>query len=113
MPSDKFREGIIGLLQRARILKPEIGNYENHFMNESSNFRVKISNGWLNIPSEWARDQEVQPNWISEADIIEMTNRFELLGGSDSITEEVNKTEMLSEKPTGFWQKFLSLLGLK
>lgn len=68
--------GIIGILNRTRAYNPEIGNYQEHFINENFHFVVRLSNGRITIPRTMAEDQEVQPSSVSEERIKKVANTF-------------------------------------
>ena len=76
--STQYLNGILGLLNRAKAYNLAIGDYVEHFILQDSYFRVKLSNGWIDIPSEWAKDQEIMPISISEQDIDQMPSNAEI-----------------------------------
>ena len=64
--STENTNGVTGIVSEARILNPEIGNYEEHFINERFRYIVRLSNGRLEMSREIVQDYEIQPNSISK-----------------------------------------------
>ena len=71
--TDKNTEEIKGILDRARNINGEIGPYKQHFIDEDSNFAVKLENGMVEISAETAGTGEA----VSDAVIKEIAGRFE------------------------------------
>ena len=65
----KNKMGILSLINKAREYCNEIGDYEEHFVNERFDFTIKLNNGRLEISRTVAQDYEVQPGSISEVQI--------------------------------------------
>ena len=57
--------GVTGVTFLARTINPEIGSYEEHYINESFNFTVKLSNGAINMSIEVAQDYEARPSSVT------------------------------------------------
>ena len=62
--STENTNGVTGIVSEARILNPEIGNYEEHFINERFRYIVRLSNGRLEMSREIVQDYEIQ-SWRS------------------------------------------------
>ena len=113
--TNEYRNGVIGILHRAHVYNHEIGNYQEHLINEQFNFTVRLSNGIIFIPMTMAQDQEVQPSSISEDRIQRIANGFQCnnppIKQQDRQDNEL--TNSLAPRKLSLWQKLLSLLGLK
>jgi hypothetical protein len=57
--------GVIGMTFLARLINPEIGSYQEHYINELFNFTVKLSNGTINLTIEDAQDYEARPSSVT------------------------------------------------
>jgi hypothetical protein len=113
MKSNEFPNGIYRLVTQTKLQNSKIGVYIEHYINENLIFRVKFSNGWLNIPREWAQDEEVKLYSISEEDVKQMANSFEFIESIDNKKVEDIVVENLDVKTVSFWQKILIFFGLK
>lgn len=116
--SNDFQNGIFGLIERAKLQNPIIGDYIEHYLHDSmttenSFFRVTFSNGKLNIFREWARVQEVTPDFISKENIKQMADSFELIESVDNEKVEDSMTENLSTNTVSLWQRILKIFGLQ
>tara|TARA_Y100000991_G_scaffold104490_1_gene78707 strand:+ start:273 stop:617 length:345 start_codon:yes stop_codon:yes gene_type:complete len=111
--TNENRNGVVSILTRARANNPEIGSYQEHFINEQFNFTVRLSNGRIVIPMTMAQDQEVQPTSISEERIQRVANGFQSNNPTPpKQTVEVHNTE--ETKPElSFWRRILKLIGIK
>lgn len=113
--TDENRNGIIGILHRARVYNHEIGNYQEHMVNEQFNFAVMLTNGRIVIPMTMAQDQEVQPSSISEDRIQRVANGFQ--SNNLIARQQGNQANEPINSPArtnlSLWQKLLILLGLK
>lgn len=105
--------GIISIIERAKQYDTEIGNYEEHFINESFNYTVRVSNGRIVVPRSMAQDQEVQPSSISEDRIKSVAANFINDNPKQNINDTSTKKEVKISKNKGFWEKLFSILGLK
>lgn len=65
-----------GILSRARKYNHEIGNYEEHFVDDNIRYTLKLTNGRIIIPIEMAQDQEAQPASISDERIKKVADTF-------------------------------------
>ncbi|HBU78154.1 MAG TPA: hypothetical protein DEF18_08635 [Muricauda sp.] len=74
--STENTNGVTGIVSEARILNPEIGNYEEHFINERFRYIVRLSNGRLEMSREIVQDYEIQPNSISKERIQRVADSF-------------------------------------
>ena len=107
--------GINSILIRVRIYNSEIGSYQEHFINESFGYTIRLSNGRIEIPMNMAKDQEVMPQSISEDRIMNVANNFVNNNQKQVvkvITEEIIVITKAIIKLT-FWQKILKLIGIK
>ena len=57
--------GVIGIIFLAQKVNPEIGSYEEHYINECFDFTVKLSNGTINMSLEDAQDYEARPSSVT------------------------------------------------
>jgi hypothetical protein len=57
--TSKYFYGVIGVLTIARNVNPDIGPYQEHFIDENFGFTVRLSNGTLHMSEEIALDYEV------------------------------------------------------
>jgi hypothetical protein len=57
--------GVRGITFLARSIKPEIGSYQEHYINESFVFSVKLSNGEIDMSLEVAQDYEARPSSVT------------------------------------------------
>jgi hypothetical protein len=109
------RNGINGVLNRARNYDSDIGNYQEHFINEQFNYTVRLSNGRIVIPMKMAQDQEVQPTSISEERIELVAKGFQ---NNNPTPQKQNAQEQIpnnidSSKKLSLWKKLLKLIGIK
>ena len=74
--TNDYSHGVKSLVSMAQKINPEIGSYQEHFINESFDFTVKLSNGRLNVSRVAAQDFEAQPNSISEGQIRRIADSF-------------------------------------
>jgi hypothetical protein len=63
--TDEYRNGVIAVTSLARTINSEIGSYQEHFINESFGFSVRLSNGAINMSVEVAQDYEAQPSSVT------------------------------------------------
>ena len=54
--------GVSGMIFLAQTINPEIGYYQEHFINEHFNFTAKLSNGTIDMTIEDAQDYETRPS---------------------------------------------------
>ena len=62
----EYTDGVTGLIEKARRYNPQIGAYQEHFINEQFGFTARLSNGGIRIPRETAQDYEAMPSSINE-----------------------------------------------
>ena len=74
--SNEYRSGVMGVTSLARTMNPEIGSYQEHFINESFGFSVRLSNGAINMSREVAQDYEAQPSSVTPDRIEKVANTF-------------------------------------
>jgi hypothetical protein len=75
--TEEYKNGVIGVTNLARAFEPEIGYYQEHFVNESFGFSVRLSdNGAISMSREIAQDYEAMPNSISQARIEKVAKTF-------------------------------------
>ena len=74
--TDKHRNGVIGIVNRARRFNPDIGIYQEHFYSDDFRFIVRLSNGRMKFPDEYAHDQETMPSSISDEIIEKIAKTF-------------------------------------
>ena len=69
--------GVIGVVNRARAYNSDIGNYLEHFTNESFDYAVRLSgNGAVTVSQEAGHDQEKGSQFVSEEQIKVVANSF-------------------------------------
>lgn len=59
---DRKKEVIILILDKLRGFNYEIGRYEKSILNLHNVYSVKVTNGIINIPSEFVSEFEKNPN---------------------------------------------------
>lgn len=74
--TDKCKRGVISITNLAREINPEIGSYQEHFINELFGFSVRLSNGAISMSIEVAEDYEVQPSSVTQERIEKVANSF-------------------------------------
>ena len=68
--------GVSGIIFLTQTINPEIGYYQEHYINEYFNFTVKLSNGTINMTLEDAQDYEVSQSSITFNRIKIIANTF-------------------------------------
>lgn len=71
-----YQNGVIAMTSLARIINPEIGAYQKHFINENFGFMVRLSNGAINMSVEVAQDYEAQPSSVTPDRIERVASTF-------------------------------------
>lgn len=104
--TNQYQSGVQGIIIRARQYNPNIGEYVEHFDNESFNFTVRLSNGRVNISSNTAHDQETMPTSISEERIRQIANKFQSDNPPTMTTTQTSVAKLTT------WQRVLKFLGL-
>ncbi|WP_295201964.1 hypothetical protein [uncultured Chryseobacterium sp.] len=107
------QNGVIHIIGRAKQYDPEIGNYEEHFINERFDYTVRLSNGRIVVPRSMAQDQEAQPSSIDEKHIQSVAANFKNDNPRLNIHNTSNKEEISMSKKKGFWKKLFSIFGIK
>ncbi len=74
--TDKYRNGVIGVTNLARIVNPEIGSYQEHYINEGFGFSVRLSNGAINMSIEVAQDYEAQQSSVTPDRVEKIANTY-------------------------------------
>jgi hypothetical protein len=74
--TDEYRSGVMAVIDLARVSNPEIGSYQEHFINENFDFSVRLSNGAINISVEVAQDYEAQPSSVTISRIENIAKTF-------------------------------------
>lgn len=74
--TEQNKSGVIAVTNRARRMNPEIGSYEEHFVDENSGFTVRLNNGAINMSVEIAQDYEVLSWSVSPARIVHVAKTF-------------------------------------
>jgi hypothetical protein len=63
--SNSHTNGVKGVTFLAGTINPEIGSYQEHFINENFDFAVKLSNGAIIMSIEIAQDYEARPSSVT------------------------------------------------
>ena len=63
--SNSHTNGVKGITYFAQRINPEIGSYQEHFINGNYDFRVKLSNGEIDMSIEIAQDYETRPSSVT------------------------------------------------
>jgi hypothetical protein len=74
--STDYSNGVMAITNLAREINPQIGNYQEHFFIENFGFIVRLSNGGIKIPSEVAKDYEVNPHTVTRAIVKEVAESY-------------------------------------
>lgn len=74
--TDRNTNGVISVTGLAREINPEIGSYQEHYINESFGFSVRLSNGAINMSIEVAQDYEAQPSSVTPERIEKVANTY-------------------------------------
>ncbi|MBI2284117.1 MAG: hypothetical protein HYU71_10440 [Bacteroidetes bacterium] len=72
----QYQSGVMAVTSLARTINPEIGAYQEHFINESFGFSVRLSNGAINMSVEVAQDYEAQPSSVTQDRIERVAKTF-------------------------------------
>ena len=57
--------GVSGMIFLAQSINPEIGVYQEHFINDQFNFTAQLSNGTIDMTLEDAQDYETRPGSVT------------------------------------------------
>jgi len=63
--SNSHTNGVKGITYLAQTINPEIGNYQEHFINDNYDLTVKLSNGEIDMSIEIAQDYEARPSSVT------------------------------------------------
>ena len=63
--SNSHTNGVKGITFLAWTINPEIGTYQEHFINENFDFTVKLSNGAIIMSIEITQDYEARPSSVT------------------------------------------------
>ncbi len=63
--TNAYTNGVKGIIFLAHTINPEIGSYQEHFINGSFEFTVKLTNGTINLTLEDAQDYEARPSSVT------------------------------------------------
>ena len=74
----QYQSSVMAVTSLARTFNPEIGDYQEHFINEDFGFSIRLSNGSINISLEVAQDYEAQPISLTRDRIERVVNSFRL-----------------------------------
>jgi len=50
--TNSHTNGVLGIIFLAQSINPEIGSYQEHYINECFNFTAQLSNGTINMTLE-------------------------------------------------------------
>ena len=68
--------GVLGIIFLVHTINPEIGFYQEHYINECFDFTVQLSNGTINLTLEDAQDYETRPSSITFDRYEKVANTF-------------------------------------
>ena len=63
--TNSHTKGVAGMIFLAQSIDPEIGHYQEHFINDQFNFTAKVSNGTIDMTIEDAQDYEARPSSVT------------------------------------------------
>jgi hypothetical protein len=63
--TNSHTNGVAGMILLARSINPEIGHYQEHFINDQFNFTAQLSNGTIDMTIEDAQDYEARPSSVT------------------------------------------------
>lgn len=63
--SNSHTNGVKGITYLAGTINPEIGSYQEHFINDNYGFTVKLSNGEIDMSIDIAKDYEARPSSVT------------------------------------------------
>jgi len=63
--SNSHTNGVKGITYLAWTINPEIGSYQEHFINDNYDLTVKLSNGEIDMSIEIAQDYEARPSSVT------------------------------------------------
>lgn len=71
-----YQNGVIAVTSLAKVINPEIGVYQQHYINENFGFSVRLSNGAISMSIEVAQDYEAQPSSVTPDRIEKVASTF-------------------------------------
>lgn len=72
----KYQDGVMAVISLLKLINSEIGDYQEHFVNESFIFSVKLTNGSINMSVEVAQDCEAQPSSVTQDRLEKVAKTF-------------------------------------
>ncbi|MBP5982258.1 MAG: hypothetical protein KA734_00940 [Fluviicola sp.] len=72
----KYQDGVMAVISLVKLINSEIGDYQEHFVNESFIFSVKLTNGAINMSVEVAQDYEAQPSSVTQDRLEKVAKTF-------------------------------------
>lgn len=72
----KYQDGVKAVISLVKLINSEIGDYQEHFVNESFIFSVKLTNGAINMSVEVAQDYEAQPISVTQDRLEKVAKTF-------------------------------------
>lgn len=72
----QYTNGVIAVTSLARSVNPDIGSYQEHYVNENFGFSVRLSNGAITMSIEVAQDYEAQPSSVTPDRIENVAKTF-------------------------------------
>jgi len=77
--TNEYTNGVIGVISLARTINPNIGSYQEHFINERFGFTIRLSNGRIEMSMEVAQDYEAQPSSVTADRVERVAKTFSIL----------------------------------
>ena len=74
--TNEHTNGVTGVTFLAQTIHPEIGSYQQHYINESFNFTVILSNGAIDMTLEIVQDYEARPSSVTFDRYLVVANTF-------------------------------------
>jgi hypothetical protein len=83
--TNSHTNGVLGIIFLAQSINPEIGSYQEHYINECFNFTAQLSNGTINMTLEDAQDYESRPSSVAfdRIEIVAKTFQKNIFKGDD------------------------------
>jgi hypothetical protein len=110
--TNKHTTGVLNILKRAQAYNSNIGSYIEHYIDNNLNFKVRLTNGQIEIPMTIAQDQEIMPKSIPNYKIKNIANSF-----TSSTTSQNHNTQQILQTQSvimiSFWERLLKWFGLK
>jgi hypothetical protein len=74
--TDVYINAVKGVAHLAWTNNPEIGLYQEHYLNDSFNFSVKLTNGVIDMSIEIVQDYEARPSSVTSDRIDTVVQTF-------------------------------------